>query len=145
MVNHARRQPDVYEVFEKVVAASSRADKIAILRNNDHHAIRDILRGTFDDSIQWNLPGGKPPFEPNVPESVPSSLLKQNRQFKYFVVGGAGDRLSAAKREKLFIGVLESIHPSDAAIVINMSEKKSPGKGITKKLVQEAYPDLIRT
>ena len=44
----------------------------------------------------------------------------------------------------MFIEVLEAIHPQDAEIVIKMVAKKTPLKGLTKKLVQEALPDLIR-
>jgi|TARA_R110002153_G_scaffold88719_1_gene217968 hypothetical protein len=135
---------EIYEMLEKVSAAKTRAEKITMLRNYNHHALLDVMRGAFDDAVQWNLPEGKPPFQANVPESVPSSLLKQNQKFKYFVQGPLSESLTTVKREQIFVQVLESIHPADAEVVINMINKKSPGKGITKKLVQEAYPDLIR-
>ena len=48
-----------------------------------------------------------------------------------------------AKRENIYIRLLESIHPLDAEIVINMVSKKSI-KGISKSVVQEAYPGLIQ-
>lgn len=143
MVNMTR-QPDIYEVFEKFEKVSKRADRIKILRQYDTAALKDVCRGMFDDSIQWNLPDGKPPYKATLPESTPSNLLKQNRQFAYLAKGGPGDKMPSFKRESLFIGVLESIHPQDAEIVIAMVNKKSPIKGLTKKLVQEAYPDLIR-
>jgi hypothetical protein len=46
----------------------------------------------------------------------------------------------------MFIKILEGIHPDDAALVIKMKDKELEGvyKGITKKLVQEAFPGLIR-
>jgi hypothetical protein len=135
---------EIYEMLEKVSAAKTRAEKITMLRNYNHHALLDVMRGAFDDAVQWNLPEGKPPFQANVPESVPSSLLKENQKFKYFVKGPLSESMTTVKREQIFVQVLESIHPADAEVVINMINKKSPGKGITKKLVQEAYPDLIR-
>jgi len=46
------------------------------------------------------------------------------------------------KREQIFIGVLEAVHPKDAELVISMINKKSPVKGLTLKIAQEAFPDL---
>lgn len=143
MANQSSRQLDVYEVLDKFTEQTSRKDKIKVLQENATPALKDILRGTFDEVIKWQLPGGKPPFEPNVPESVPSSLQKQNTQFTYFVKGGRGRDLPQYKREKIFIGVLESIHPADAAVVISMINKKPHVKGLTKKIVEEAFPGLI--
>ena len=48
------------------------------------------------------------------------------------------------KREKIYIGLLEAIHPEDAKVVINMVNRKKPAKGITEKVVKEAFPSLIK-
>jgi len=54
-----------HEVLDKVVKAKSRPDKIKILQEqNNNWALKDILRGTFDDAIQWELPTGPVPYEP---------------------------------------------------------------------------------
>jgi len=115
------------------------------LKYSDVNALLDILRGTFDDALEFNLPKGRPPYTPNLPESVPSSLHKKHRDFGYFVKGAVADSMPAWKRERKFIEMLESIHPSDAELVLSMVEKKSPVKFLTKKLVQEAFPKLITT
>lgn len=134
----------VYEIIEKASKAKTRAEKIEVLQSNDHWAVRDVLRGTFDDSIVWNLPGGTPPYEAAREESVPSNLLKRNGDFKYFIKGGPGDELPAVKRESIFIRLIEAIHPRDAELLIFMINKRQLAKGITKKLVEEAFPGLIR-
>lgn len=134
----------VYEILEKVSKTKTRADKIDVLKQNDSWALRDVLRGSFDESIQWNLPGGTPPYEPAKEESVPSNLLKRNRDFVHFVKGGTGDSMPAVKRESIFIRLIESIHPRDAEVLIDMINKKSPAKTVTRKLVEEAFPGLIR-
>ena len=46
------------------------------------------------------------------------------------------------KREKLFLALLEGIHPDDAEIVIDMVSKK-PIKGVTRNVVEEAFPGLL--
>lgn len=134
---------EVHEVFDKVSNAKNREEKIQILKDNNHHAVRDIIKGGMDPNIEWLLPKGRPPFKANIPESAPSSLLRENRKFTYFVKGGVGKDIKSAKRESIFIGVLESIHPADAELVLNMIAKKIPVKGLTRKIVQEAYPGLL--
>ena len=47
------------------------------------------------------------------------------------------------KRERLFIELLESIHPKDADLVVSMIAKKSI-KGINRKLIDEAFPGLLK-
>lgn len=134
----------VHEIIEKASAAKTKAEKIKILQEHSSNwALKDVLRGTFDDAVQWLLPGGKPPYEPAEESTVPSNLLKHNRKFANFVKGGPGEKMPAFRREKMFIDILETIHPKDAELLCNMIDKKQPAKGITKKLVQEAYPDLI--
>jgi len=136
----------VFEIFEEFEMAKSRPKrKEILLKYSEIQAFRDVLRGTFDDTLEWNLPAGRPPFTANRPESVPSSLLKQHRQFGYFVKGVKGNSIPAHKRENMFIRLLESVHPADAELVLSMVSKKSPVKFLTKKLVQEAFPKLIKT
>lgn len=144
MANTARRL-DVFEVFEKVSAAKSRKDKIKILQDNNIMPVRDVLQGTFDERIQWNLPAGTPPYTPLAEGApAPQCLLKLHLKFKYFVKGlRVSENLIPVKRERMFIDILESIDSREAEILVNMINKKSPMQGITKKLVQEAYPDLL--
>ena len=136
----------VFEIFEEFEMAKSRPKrKEVLLKYSDCIAFKDVLRGTFDESLVFNLPEGRPPFTANRPESAPSSLLKQHKQFGWFINGSRGNSIPAYKRENMFIRLLESVHPADAEIVLSMVEKKSPVKFLTKKLVQEAFPKLIQT
>lgn len=138
-----KRRLEVYEVFEAITKAKTREEKIEILKQNNHHAVRDIIKGALDPAIEWNLPKGRPPFTENKAESTPSSLLRENQKFTYIVKGGKGEAMLGFKRERLFIGILESIHPQDAELVLKMVEKKMPVKGLTRKIVEEAYPGLL--
>ena len=134
----------VYEVFEKFSKAKNKAEKVKVLKENDHWAVRDVIRGGMDPSIEFLLPKGRPPYKANREESVPGTLLRENQKFKYIIKGLAGDSISGLKRESIFIGILEAVHPQDAEHVLLMIEKKPPVKGMTKKIVEEAYPGLIR-
>ena len=96
------------------------------------------------EAIQWNLPGGTPPYTPSSEESPPSTLLRYHRNFKYFVKGlRESSKLNPIRRERMFIDILEAVHPRDAEILVSMINKKSPVKGLTKTVVKEAFPELI--
>jgi hypothetical protein len=45
----------------------------------------------------------------------------------------------------MFISILEAVHPEEAEVLVKMKDKKQLVKGLTKKLVEEAYPGLIQT
>jgi len=141
------RKRDVWEVFTEIEKAKTRKKKVDVLKKyeNEMH-VRDVLQGIFDDRIQWNLPLGTPPYTPGSDDAPPqSSLMKLHLRFKYFVKGlAASEDLPAIKRERMFIDILESIHPKDAEIMVSMVNKKKPEfDGLTIKLVKEAIPDLI--
>lgn len=135
----------VHEVFDLFEKTKDRQAKIKVLRENESGAIRDVCRGIFDKSISWNLPEGVPPYTENNPDSSPNTLLKLHMRFKFFVKGlKESESMEKFRREKMFIDILESVHPEDAKILVSMINKKSPVKGLTKKIIQEAYPNLIR-
>ena len=139
------RTPDIFEIFEEFGKQSTKTKrKDVLLKYQNVNALKDVLRGTFDESLQFTLPDGTPPYTPNKPESTPSTLLRLHKEFGYYVKGGPGDRMQAYKREGKFIRLLESIHPKDAEIVLSMVSKQSPVKYLTKKLVQETFPNLIQ-
>jgi len=135
----------VFEVIEEAKKAKAKKDKIEVLKKNDTPALRDVLRGTFDKSIIWDLLGGKPPYTASEEHNAPSNLLRKNIQFKYFVKGSPYLVTMPIKRETMFIGLLESIHPQDAELVVSMINKKPIGGGITAKLVNETFPNLLRS
>lgn len=135
----------IYEVLEQFSKLKTRKEKIEYLQKNNSHALQSILRGAFDDRVVWLLPEGDPPYNPVSPQSVPSNLLKQHTKLTYFVKGiPAAEGMPGFKRERIFLDLLESIHPEDAKVLLLMKDKKPPAKGLTKKLVQEAFPGLVQ-
>lgn len=133
----------VYEVLEKVRKARSKEQKVQILKDNETWALKDILRGTLDSTVEWNLPAGEPPYNP-AKEDAPTNLLKEHRNFVYLVKGfRESNRLHPAKRESIFIGLIEGIHPMDAKLVIAMINKTKP-EGVSRPVVEEAFPGLLQ-
>ena len=138
-VNKIDRQ--VWEILELARKARTKEEKVKILKANDHWAVRDILLGTYSEKIKWNLPKGKVPYKQSRPESAPTDLKRKNTEFRYFFKGGPGDKMAPMKRENIFIGLLEGIHPNDAELVVGMINKTKI-EGITKNVAMEAFPDI---
>ena len=55
MAIHAKKL-EVYEILDQVEKAKTKKDRIAVLKSNEIMPLLDVLRGTFDNKIQWNLP-----------------------------------------------------------------------------------------
>jgi|SRR6056300_244919 hypothetical protein len=132
----------VHEVLEKVEKAKTKPAKIKVLLENESWALKDVIRGSMDSKVVWLVPSGTPPYTPSKPESAPTNLLRENTKFAYFVQGPPESKIPAFKREQIFIGMLEGIHPKDAEVVIDMIAKKTP-KGLTRPIVKEAFPGLL--
>ena len=67
------RPLEVFEILEEFSKAKNKNSRVKVLtKYGDIRAFTDILRGTFDDSLEFNLPEGKPPYTPNIEESIPS-------------------------------------------------------------------------
>ena len=137
--------PLIFETLEGASKAKTKVERIDILKKYESWALKDVLRASFDKTVIFSIPDGPPPYEPSLPESIPSNLLRKNTDFTYIVKGGAGDKMPAFKREKVYIGLLESIHPKDAEIVVKMVNKKLAIPKITEKVVKEAFPNLIKS
>ena len=133
----------IYEVLENFTKAKTRQEKIAVLQRNNSPALRDIVQGSLDPRIQWLLPKGEVPYTACDAHNAPTTLLKKHRDFLYCAKGGKGAEMPAVKREKIFLGIVESIHPKDAELVCRMINKQPPVKGLTLKLAQEAFPGLL--
>ena len=68
----------VFEVLEEMAKQRSRDDKVRVLKENETWALKDIIRGSMDSTIQWNLPEGEPPYTAAAAHSHPTNLTKQN-------------------------------------------------------------------
>lgn len=132
----------IAEILDKVSKANTKEEKIDLLRKNDSSAIRTVLKYALDPAIKWALPKGDPPYKVCQYLDQENMLYSEARRLYLFIEGG-NPNLNKVKRETLFINLLESIAPADAKLLCSAKEKKIPYKGITVKLINEAYPGLI--
>ena len=135
----------ISDVLKQTAKLKTKVDKIAYLRKMNSAPLRDILRINFDDDIISMLPPGAPPYKKDdMPDGMNyATLQNQYKKFKYFFKGQYTD-MNPIKRESMFLEILESIHPSDAQVFIDAKDKKLKYKGLTKKLVMDTFPNLIR-
>jgi hypothetical protein len=140
-------KPMISEVLEKAGELKTKKEKVTYLRTNNSLPLRSILKGSFDKSVEFNLPKGEPPYrKDDAPKGLePSNLYKVQKRFKYFAKGGIGDGMSSIRRERMFIDCLESLHPNEAQLLLDMKNQKLGGKynGITPKLILEIWPNLL--
>ena len=136
----------VSEVLEQVAKTDSKKEKVDILRKHNSLELRDVLKGAFDDTVQFILPKGQPPIDENEKKKYDKThLVHETKKFRYFVKGGPGEQVNALRRERMFIDILYRVDTKEAALICKMKDKELDGayKGLTKKLVQEAFPGLI--
>jgi len=136
----------VTEMLEAVAKAEARKEKLELLKHFNCLELRDILKGAFDDTIEFTLPKGVPPINEDEKKNYDKTrLLSETKKFRYFVKGGPGDQVNRVRREKMFIDILYRIDSKEIPLICHMKDKTLDGvyKGVTKKLVQEAFPGLI--
>ena len=133
----------VFEVLEEVTKARTRDEKVRVLKENESWALKDVIRGSLDSTIIWNLPEGAPPYNASAAHNHPTNLYRENKKFRYFAKGGLGAKMPPGKRESIFIGILEGVHPEDAKLVISMINKEKI-KGLSRPVIEEAFPNLLK-
>jgi len=132
---------ELYEMLHQI-EQSDEPETLVEKFGKQYSSFTDYLRCVFDDRVEFMLPDGKPPYRPADPSLVPSTWHKKHMNLKYFIKVGVTDSVSQVKRERMFIELLESIHPEDAVIVCKMIEKKTTVKKLTKELVNKVFPNL---
>ena len=134
--------PLFHEILTKVNNAKDKPAKIAVLKKHDSVALKQVLKGAFDPKIKWDLPEGVPPFKRNdAPAGTEhTSLFAEARRLWHFVKD-ADPNLTKAKREMMFIQLLEGLQEDDADLMIAVKEKtlNKRYKGLTDAVVKEAF------
>ena len=136
--------PFVHEILELVDKQRTKAKKIEILQEYDDLALKAILIWNFDPTAISVLPEGPVPYKENeVPIGTDHTSLRREWKNLYHFVKGGNDRLSAIRRETMFVQMLEGLHPEEAKIVCLVKDKDLESRyKITYDMVQQAYPDI---
>ena len=131
------------EVLQKVSNAKTKAQKIKLLNEYNSPGLRALLIANFDESVISMLPDGDVPYKPNdAPEETEhTKLIQEYRKLYLFFKGGAN--ISQARRETLFIQLLEGLHSKEAEVLALVKDKKIGKRWkITRQCVEEAFPNI---
>ena len=131
-------------IFEDVAAANSIKARKKVLLENESEPLKEILKYAFHPDIKFALPPGKPPYKTigSPDEYNPTYLYPNIRKFYLYIEGGH-DGLTQLRREQLFVQMLESLHPKEAEVVIQIKDKKLNYRGLTYKLVKTTFPEIL--
>jgi hypothetical protein len=131
------------EIFTKISNAKSNRDRKSILLKHDTFGLRTVLQGAYHPDIVLQLPPGSPPYtEDSGPLGhTPSTLEFESKKFMYFV-SGPNFIENKKKREDIFIQMLESVHPTEAAVMLAVKDKSLNVKGLTYDLIKDVFPQL---
>ena len=132
----------ISEILEKVSKVKTKKEKVKLLQEYNHDALRMVIKSSFDPKIEWQLPEGDVPYTRNdAPEGTEhTSLSYESRKLYHFIKGG-DNQISQNKREIMFVQMLEGLHESEAAVLVAAKDKKlhQVYKGLSKNVVQEAF------
>jgi len=139
-------RPLISEVLKNTSKLKTKAERVAYLKKNNHPALQDVLRINFDADIVSMLPEGAPPFtKDDAPKGMEYlTLYKGHKRFKYFFKGPTALALKPVRRESMFISLLESLHPEESEMLCLAKDKKLKYTGVTKKLISDTFPNLIK-
>jgi hypothetical protein len=128
------------EIIKEVKEAKSVGEKIRILQREDNRELRGLLELTYDNRLTWALPEGNPPYKPLDKSFDNQGMFYSEMRRMYIFLEGKAN-LSNARREQLFIEILEQLDPDDAAVLIEAKDRKI--KGVSKNVIKQAYDDFL--
>lgn len=141
------------EICTKVNNAKDKPKKIAVLRKYRTPQLEMFLKAALDPNIEWMVPEGDVPFIPNdAPDGTEHTRLsnemrnchnyvKMNRDYLNMPAVIGNPDLNTARREMMFIQLLEGLHQDEANLLVVAKDKNLSRKykGLTAAAVQEAF------
>lgn len=87
----------------------------------DHAGLKFLFKHAFEKEHKFILPEGDPPFkeDPAPLGMSPANFLMEMRRLYVFCRAD----LNSIKREALFISLLESLHPSEAKVLLAVKDQ----------------------
>ena len=135
----------IAEIIAKAGNRRTKAEKVKVLRDFSSPALKDFFTYLASPHIQFLIPASRPPFE-----KKDKSLDLQNefirdisrKKLNYFISidNVPVHNIKQAKREQMFLQMLESVDPDDAELIMLMINKELP-KGISMPVIKEYIPN----
>ena len=137
---------NVYEVFRDFENAKTKEERVQVLRSNPSWALKNVLKGTFDPTVQFILEKAPQYKSSNAPAGLGYTSIHQELGRVYLFEKNnprVAPNLSYERKEQILIQILEALEAQEAEVFMNMLLKKQKVKGLTQAIVKEAFPGLI--
>jgi len=118
----------------------------AYLRSQQSQTLQLILQHNFDPTVTYKLPSGIPPYKAMVlPKGTSENDLYSETRRLAYLWHNPPQGLTKLKLEGLFIGMLESLHPGEATVMVAVKDKElqNTWTAITESIVRETFPGLL--
>lgn len=133
----------LHEIIQRAANAETFSDKVRILQTYNTIGLRDILKITYDKNVKWSIPQTDvPPYEACEDYNWATNLMNRTKMLTNCIEPKGSQIKSMMKKENFFIGLLETIHPKDAEMLVNNTLPQKPFDGIGRDVVIEAFPKL---
>lgn len=137
---------NIYETFDKFEQATTKEEKIAVLRADNSWALKNILKGTFDPNVQFTIKEIPEYKKDDAPAGMSYTSIHHEIGRAYLFEHGnprVAPGLSEERKKQILIQMLETLEAREAEIFANMLLKKQNVKGLTAEIVKEAFPALL--
>lgn len=132
----------ISEILEEFNTAPNRAEKINVLRKYDEIRLRHFLQ-IVHGKVKWAI---KPPNYRPAPEPAGLNytyLATEVQKLHRFVENHPDAvNLSDDRRRQLLVVILESLHKSEADILVRLMNGDFEYGDLKPKLIKEAFPDI---
>lgn len=136
---------NVYEIFEDFKLATTKAERIQVLRKNDSYALRNVLYGALNPNIEFKV--DIPEFKRvDIPQGMSYSHMTDALQKAYLFQPGhpkLAPSLTEKRKSELLTQILESLEEREADVYISMLKKNLKIPYLTEALVNEAFPQFL--
>lgn len=133
------------KLFSQILTEVTEAhddDKALVLQNNDTPMLRQLLGAALNPNIKFDVE--IPSFRENTETDGYSANSLHVEFRRLYIFMETCKTVSAARKKTLLAQILESIDISDAPCLIDVIKKDLSKYGLTKEIVNEAFPDLIK-
>lgn len=130
----------ISQIIENAGKLETPEAKAQYLRDHDSETLRYILELAFYPGVTWQLPEGSPPYKPTAYLDQEGRLYQESRTLPMYLTGN-NPELGKVRREMLFIGLLETLYPKDAQLLIAVKDRKVPNLDV--ETINLAFPGLI--
>ena len=136
------RRKLISEILEEVQNSPDTECKAEFLQANDNPVLRTLLKYALDSTVKFDVPLPET-FKLNTEVDGYSSnnIYVESKRLYIFQ---DNYKLPPARKTTLLVQILESIDPADAPVLLDILKKNLTKYGLTKEVVDLAFPGLIK-